>query len=93
MTDESLESEVRKQLGKWFGSFEVSSWVLLRIYRIPFAQPNQVNLKSHNILNIFLQTPPTDLERSVRLGRKLYICGDHRDSSTFDGKYECISLF
>eukprot|EP00210_Caulerpa_lentillifera_P005742 g5490.t1 len=41
MSDADLESAVRKELGKWFGSFEVSSWVFLRIYRIPFAQPNQ----------------------------------------------------
>ena len=32
-----------------------------------------------------LQSPPTDFKRSVRLGEKIYICGDHRDSATFDG--------
>lgn len=38
--------------------------------RIPFAQPNQ--------------SPPTNFRRPVSLGGKLYVCGDHRDSATFD---------
>lgn len=38
--------------------------------RIPFAQPNQ--------------SPPTNFKRPVSLGGKLYVCGDHRDSATFD---------
>ena len=31
------------------------------------------------------QAPPTDLSRPVRLGRGLYVCGDHRHSATLDG--------
>jgi hypothetical protein len=38
--------------------------------RIPFAQPNQ--------------SPPTNFRRPVSLGGQLYVCGDHRDSATFD---------
>lgn len=38
--------------------------------RIPFAQPNQ--------------SPPTNFCRPVSLGAKLYVCGDHRESATFD---------
>ena len=29
-------------MAEWFGHDEVASWQLLRVYRIPFAQPNQV---------------------------------------------------
>jgi hypothetical protein len=39
-------------------------------HRIPFAQPNQ--------------SPPTNFRRPVALGGSLYVCGDHRDSATFD---------
>lgn len=32
-----------------------------------------------------MQEPPTDLVRSVQLGGRLYVCGDHRDTATLDG--------
>lgn len=32
------------------------------------------------------QAPPTVLDRPVYLGNDLYVCGDHRDTATFDGK-------
>jgi hypothetical protein len=31
------------------------------------------------------QAPPTNLQRPVRLGGGLFVCGDHRDSATLDG--------
>lgn len=31
------------------------------------------------------QSPPTNFKRPVSLGGGLYVCGDHRDSATFDG--------
>jgi histone acetyltransferase MYST1 len=44
-TDPSLcsvaRAQVRQQLGGWFGTGEVATWKLLRVYRIPFAQPSQ----------------------------------------------------
>lgn len=43
LSDAQLEAAVREQLSKWFGARNVEPWSLLRIYRIPFAQPNQVN--------------------------------------------------
>ena len=62
---------MRGELGGWFGAAETAGWELLRVYRIPYSQPNQ--------------TPPTDLTRDVRLAKGLYVCGDHRYSATLDG--------
>lgn len=70
-SDAALEDAVRAELGEWFGSAAVGGWTHLRTYRIPFAQPNQA--------------PPTDFFRPVALGGGLFVCGDHRDSATFDG--------
>lgn len=44
MSDAQLAHAVKAELGQWFGSDEVSGWQLMRVYRIPFAQPNQVCL-------------------------------------------------
>jgi len=41
--DDMLERRVRGQLGEWYGVANVSTWNLLRIYRIPYAQPPQVS--------------------------------------------------
>ncbi len=71
MSDSDLESAIRSELGPWFGPDAVASWRHLRTYRIPFAQPNQ--------------RPPTNFSRPVALGEGLFVCGDHRDSATFDG--------
>ncbi|KAG2482905.1 hypothetical protein HYH03_018187 [Edaphochlamys debaryana] len=71
LSDAALEAAVRQQLAGWFGAGEVAGWSHLRTYRIPFAQPNQA--------------PPTNFSRPVALGGGVYVCGDHRDSATFDG--------
>lgn len=42
MSDAQLADAVKAELGAWFGAGETAAWQLLRIYRIPFAQPNQV---------------------------------------------------
>lgn len=42
-SDDSLAEEVKAELEPWFGR-SVSEWKLLRNYRIPYAQPNQVSL-------------------------------------------------
>lgn len=70
MSDEALTAAVLKELSAWFGADQTATWSHLRTYRIPFAQPNQ--------------SPPTNFRRPVSLGGKLYVCGDHRDSATFD---------
>lgn len=69
--DATIESRVRKELSAWFGTDNVSAWRLLRIYRIPYAQPNQ--------------EAPTDFARPCALGNGLFVAGDHRYSATFDG--------
>lgn len=70
MSDEQLTAAVVKELSAWFGPDQTATWSHLKTYRIPFAQPNQ--------------SPPTNFRRPVSLGGKLYVCGDHRDSATFD---------
>jgi len=42
LSDSELEKEVKAELAGWFGG-AVQDWKLLRNYRIPFAQPNQVS--------------------------------------------------
>jgi hypothetical protein len=70
LSEQQLIDAVKQELSQWFGAQQVSSWRHLRTYRIPFAQPNQ--------------NPPTNFSRPVSLGAGLYVCGDHRDSATFD---------
>ncbi|GJP33978.1 hypothetical protein CLOM_g18464 [Closterium sp. NIES-68] len=72
-TEAELEARVRTELAGWFGKEEVETWKMLRVYRIPFAQPGQ--------------RPPTDFSGSVEVGGRegVYVCGDHRSSPTFDG--------
>jgi phytoene dehydrogenase-like protein len=75
LDDAALEGGVRRELSEWFGQSSVGQWRHLRTYRIPYAQPPQ--------------SPPTDLRKSVRVGAigevSLLVCGDHRDTATFDG--------
>jgi predicted NAD/FAD-dependent oxidoreductase len=71
LDDAALEAAARAELSEWFGPDQVKPWRHLRTYRIPFAQPNQA--------------PPTDFRRPVALGGGLFVCGDHRDSATFEG--------
>jgi hypothetical protein len=70
MSEQQLIDAVKQELSAWFSPQQVSTWSHLRTYRIPFAQPNQ--------------NPPTNFNRPVSLGSGLYVCGDHRDSATFD---------
>jgi phytoene dehydrogenase-like protein len=73
LSDQELESQVKKQLASWFGQDQVKAWSLIRIYHIPYAQPNQ--------------SPPTNFDRPGRIQgvQGLYVAGDHRTSATFDG--------
>lgn len=45
MSEAELAEALRRELGSWFGTDQVAAWKLLRSYRIPFAQPNQVSLR------------------------------------------------
>lgn len=67
--------KVKAELAEWFTDLEygtpaAASYKLLRVYRIPFAQP--------------VQAPPTDQSKPPMLARRLYICGDHRSAATLD---------
>jgi len=42
VSDAQLAEKCREEMAEWFGADEVASWKLLRVYRIPYAQPNQV---------------------------------------------------
>uniref|UniRef100_A0A1J3I8A4 Phytoene dehydrogenase, chloroplastic/chromoplastic n=1 Tax=Noccaea caerulescens TaxID=107243 RepID=A0A1J3I8A4_NOCCA len=70
-SDDDLAAEVIRELSDWFGETSVTSWRHLKTYRIQYAQPNQC--------------PPTDLDKSPRIGSGLYLSGDYMTSATFDG--------
>jgi phytoene dehydrogenase-like protein len=70
--DAALDGQVRHQLRGWYGA-DVAGWRLLRVDRIPYAQPRQ---------------EPRDLptlRRPVRVGPSLWVCGDHRDTGSIQG--------
>eukprot|EP00899_Mesostigma_viride_P010315 jgi/Mesvir1/19285/Mv10360-RA.1 len=71
LSDTQLEAKVRAQLSRWFGDTIVAPWELLRLYRIPFSQPNQ--------------QPPSSFGSEPQLGNGLYICGDYCGGATFNG--------
>lgn len=67
-----LIDAAREQMREWFGS-PVRDWRLLRLDRIPAAQPRQA---------------PGALEpalRPVALGDGLFVCGDHRETASIQG--------
>ena len=61
---------MKSDLERWFGSQLTSNLKLLRVYRIPFAQPNQ--------------EPPTDLLQEPGIGGDIFLCGDHRTAATLE---------
>lgn len=91
ISDDVLDFQVRQQLEAWFpssaaasgdstGDTSVKMWKLLKIYRIPYAQP--------------AQTPPykvpTDADdySLAKLAPNLYVCGDYRGTATLNGAFE-----
>lgn len=72
LSDANLLDAVRRQMVEWFGA-PASDWQHLRTYHIPHALPNQA--APH-------LDPP---ERPVRLGRGLYVAGDHVDQASVNG--------
>jgi phytoene dehydrogenase-like protein len=74
-SDTSLDQEVRKQLGEWFPQTVVDEWELLRIYRIPYAQPSQA-------------VPYGAKGKPEKLQDNLYVCGDYRGTATLNGAME-----
>jgi hypothetical protein len=69
---EEFAGAVRRQMTQWFGR-QVESWRHLRTYHIPHAQPGQSPES--------LASP----EKPVRLGRGLFVCGDHRETASIQG--------
>jgi phytoene dehydrogenase-like protein len=67
-----LDRDVRRQLTAWYGG-EVAGWDLLRTDRIAYAQPRQ------DVADL-----PT-LARTVRVGERTWVCGDHRDTASIQG--------
>lgn len=67
-----LLSEVRAQLGEWFGTV-AHDWRHLRTYSIPYA----LTAQSPPALNV--------PERPVRWQSGIYVCGDHRDNASIQG--------
>lgn len=77
--DAMLEESVRSQLKEWFADRStydndmqpIDEWELLRIYRIPYAQPAQV--------------PPYKVDLDIQLEDNVYVVGDHRGTATLNG--------
>jgi len=67
---QDLESAVRTHLSRLYG-MSTTRWETLAVHHTPEAVP--------------AMRPPHDLRRPVRLLAGLYVCGDHRDTSTVQG--------
>ncbi|GHJ38114.1 NAD(P)/FAD-dependent oxidoreductase [Streptomyces sp. TS71-3] len=65
-----LDRQVRRQLGTLYGT-STARWELLGVHHDPEAVP--------------AMPPPHDMHRPVRLLAGLYVCGEHRDTSTVQG--------
>lgn len=66
----ALEPQVRRRLGRLYG-VDPSRWEFLTVRHVPDALPAMV--------------PPHHFRRPVRVLHGLYVCGDHRDTSTVQG--------
>ena len=65
-----IDTAVRMHLSRLYGT-STSRWETLAVHHTPEAVP--------------AMRPPHDLRRPVRLMAGLYVCGDHRDTSTVQG--------
>ncbi|MGW0085865.1 NAD(P)/FAD-dependent oxidoreductase [Streptomyces sp. NPDC003393] len=65
-----VDAAVRRHLSRLYGT-STARWETLAVHRTPEAVPTM--------------RPPHDLRRPVRLLTGLYVCGDHRDTSTLQG--------
>jgi len=75
---ESLDLEVREQLGSWFGD-AVRRWRLLQVYRIPYGLPR---LDLEPVLAEITESRLGD--RSVP-ENTLFVCGDHLETPSIQG--------
>lgn len=67
---DDLDRRVRRHLSTLYGA-PTEEWELLAVHHTPEAVP--------------AMPPPHDLRRPVRVLAGLYVCGDHRDTSTVQG--------
>ncbi|MEU9101516.1 NAD(P)/FAD-dependent oxidoreductase [Streptomyces sp. NPDC048361] len=67
---DDVERAVRRQLASLYAT-STADWELLALHHTPQAVPSM--------------PAPHDLRRPVRLLAGLYVCGDHRDTSTVQG--------
>ncbi|WP_416967058.1 NAD(P)/FAD-dependent oxidoreductase [Streptomyces sp. 4F14] len=67
---DDLDTAVRAHLARLYGT-STSRWETLAVHHTAEAVP--------------AMRPPHDLRRAVRLLAGLYVCGDHRDTSTVQG--------
>jgi hypothetical protein len=65
-----VDTAVRMHLSRLYGT-STARWETLAVHHTPQAVP--------------AMRPPHDLRRPVRLMAGLYVCGDHRDTSTVQG--------
>ncbi|CAL9423911.1 NAD(P)/FAD-dependent oxidoreductase [Streptomyces sp. enrichment culture] len=65
-----VDTAVRMHLSRLYGT-STARWETLAVHHTPEAVP--------------AMRPPHDLHRAVRLLAGLYVCGDHRDTSTVQG--------
>ena len=79
LSDEQIGDRVKSELSDWFGESITSSFKLLKVYRIPFAQPIQTPSAKGSSKTAFEQTCESGAMKNV------YLAGDHRDAATFDG--------
>lgn len=64
------EPEVRRALSRMYRA-DAARWPLVGRYEIPHALP--------------AMRAPHDVRREIRFGERLYVCGDHRDTSSLQG--------
>ncbi|QDT70726.1 Putrescine oxidase [Planctomycetes bacterium MalM25] len=71
-SDDDLVESLRHQARSWFGP-QAEAWRLLRVVRVRYALPRQ--------------SPPRyeQVEEPVRLGPRLYVCGDRHDTASING--------
>jgi hypothetical protein len=67
---DGIDAAVRIHLSRLYG-MSTRRWETLAVHHAPEAVP--------------AMRPPHDLRRPVRLLAGLYVCGDHRDTSTVQG--------
>lgn len=72
LPDDGMKAAVLKQLEEWYGR-DVSNWKHLRTYNIKQGLPD------------YAAPALKEVERSTRLEKGMYVCGDHRDTASIQG--------